>query len=493
MLYEDRKKIIDWLATTEHKYTVSEWEHNGVHFWPVLKILVFFTCLKVKKKVEKKPLIQRIHRTILRRMHINIITGYIYFKLTMIKKSTVVFSGANSHRITYQSKFFNRYFDPIMDYLESEHEKNNLLVEYSPINLSKTYKPYRVIDATKILPYFQWKYGNSFNKSLAQGSEFSRFLEDVETHWGICSKEIICRLLNSLQLVYVWKALWLHILKKARPRLVFVLCYYDTSMYGLNLACHELDIPSVDMQHGGQGSLHPAYNYNQVPEAGYALLPNIFWCWDKASSCMVQRFTRHHPVHRVVVGGNPWITEIGTTAPEGISFTEYTNHKKVILFTLQTTLTPILDNYIIDAIKSTPDDYVWWLRLHPRMTVAEIAEIRDNISQNHLSGKVDIEIASKLPLPFILNHCFAHISKSSGSIGEAALLCVKINIILDPIGYTTYNDLVIEGYADYYCSEEDGDLWPYILLRTNSTKNHNGVNNATFNNFKIKIHDLLKR
>src|SRR5207253_11421849 len=69
-------------------------------------------------------------------------------------------------------------------------------------------------------------------------------------------------------------------LERLRPSLAFVVNYYDARCMALILACRELGIRSVDIQHGVQGELHGAYgSWRRVPAGGYAVLPSIFWCW----------------------------------------------------------------------------------------------------------------------------------------------------------------------------------------------------------------------
>src|SRR5690606_468580 len=119
--------------------------------------------------------------------------------------------------------------------------------------------------------------------------------------------------------------------------------------------------------------------------------------------------------------------------------------KKIILVTLQNTMVPLLDDFLVEAIKKTDGThFVWWLRHHPGMNQKEKNELAEIIHANKLNGKVNIEEASSVPLPIALFKSTIHLSKYSGSILEAALLN-KPNIIFDELGKEAYSILIEEG------------------------------------------------
>ena len=192
---------------------------------------------------------------------------------------------------------------------------------------------------------------------------------------------------------------------------MFILCYYVSEMYAMAMAANQLGISSCDIQHGGQGKLHLAYSgFNNIPENGYKLLPKRFWVWDKDSSLEIEKWISKQSYHEVFIKGNPWIE---------YCVKEYTSEidtaKKIILYTMQPMGAHLLDPYIIDAIVKTPPDYIWWLRLHPRQ-LKEKAKLYNLLDKYNLLNRVNIEDATKLPLPGILAKTFIHISKYSGSI-----------------------------------------------------------------------------
>ena len=66
-----------------------------------------------------------------------------------------------------------------------------------------------------------------------------------------------------------------------------------------------------------------------------------------------------------------------------------------------------------------------------------------------------------MPLPLLLNNCQLHISKSSGSIVQAALMN-RYSLIIDELGVNSYRDLINEGIA-FPCLTENPNIFLGIM------------------------------
>ena len=216
----------------------------------------------------------------------------------------------------------------------------------------------------------------------------------------------------------------------------------------MHYAANKLNIKNIDVQHGAQGPLHIMYNFSNAPITGYNTVPNIFWCWDKASANTIHQWVDKQDYHKVIIKGNPWINfQLLSLKNEKLS------DKKIVLYTLQE---EFLDQYILDAIKTTGFKYEWWLRLHPRMLGAK-DNIQKQLDKEKLLDYVEIDKATALPLPILLKNSSVHISKYSGSIIEAVQVNTP-NIIIDRIGLETYGDYVESGDAQVVISNNAEEL-----------------------------------
>ncbi|MBF4465680.1 hypothetical protein [Flavobacterium sp. LC2016-12] len=446
MEFEQREKIVAFLKEAEKKFPVSDWKVDGIEIWPILKISIFFSNLETNKVINKNIKLYIIK--FLKLLKVDFLYSFFWLKKTNIKKIDFMFSGFFGHRVLLEETFYNRYFDPIMDCLEEQGYTSSIF-EYEQMKKIKHYRQNRVFDVTKFVHYFEFK-TKKIEIDFEKFEEFGRLLIELENKIGTKPDTILKRVSGSFQNALVWKNLWLYVLHKNQAQKVFLLCYYDSRMYGLILAAREKNILSIDMQHGGQSDFHPGYNFNSVPVKGYRLLPDYFWTWEKSSYDNILNFTQSSS-HKVIVGGNPWITSLKNK-------NVFLDEKRIVLYTMQTTLRPVLHSYIIDAIKNTPDNYTWWLRLHPRMLKSEIEQLHEQLNDANISDKVEIEKATNLPLPMILANCSAHISHFSGSIMEADLMNVGSNIIIGEIGKKFYKEILDEKRALYFDTNLNGNL-----------------------------------
>lgn len=452
MTFTEREKIILFLRNAEENFPVADWKIDGLEIWPIVKINIFF-CTYIQEKIQPKNNLKKNLIFFIKFIKLDVLYSLFWLKVTKIKRINFLFSGFFGHRVMFEGSFFNRYFDPIMDSLEETQGIKSSIFEYEKIKKQKHYRPDRVIDVTKFIHYYRFKI-RKVNVDFEKFERFNELLKNFENEIGISSSTILERIFEELNNVFVWRELWRKVLKVSEAQKVIVLCYYNSKMYGLLLAAREQNILSVDVQHGGQGDFNTAYNFISVPKTGYKLLPDFFWTWDKSSANNISKFTQNSS-HDVIVGGNPWIDFLKNKSIQ-------LDHKKIILYTLQTNQIPVLHSYIIDGIQNSSDDYTWWLRLHPRMTESEMTELYKQLKDANISHKVEIEKATNLPLPLILANCTAHMSHFSGSILEADLMRVKVNIVIGEVGKKFFKEILEKQDAKYYDINLGENLYEFL-------------------------------
>ncbi len=459
----DRKKYFEWLNSIEERYPVNEWQINDTHLWPMMKVKLS-TGYSNKSAISKPLLPLQIPKQLL-----NILKGlWFVFQLYFKKKSkhpTNFYCLASHFRYNDGKNHINRYFNQLI----AQDRKNKhafKIVDYSTTTAEYRNKidfiPQTIfLDKIKyfalFLRIFRFKkYKNSTNK----WKDFDRFLKEVNS---ISPNNTLTRnsILKQYVLIDVLSKIYKILLRKYNVDNIYILCYYVSEMYAMNIAASNLGKENWDIQHGAQGSLHAAYaNFNKIPLAGYKLLPKLFWCWDNESAAEIAKWTGNQSYHNVVVKGNPWIEYVIHNLN-----TEIDSKKQIILYTLQPIKDYILDDYIIKSIYNTPENFIWWLRLHPRQLERK-QELVALLKNNNIYHKVEFEKAVAYPLPVILNQCFVHISNYSGAILEAYML-KKTTIIISPIGVETFPEVVESDYSRIVLNENCEDL----LKEINSIKN----------------------
>lgn len=459
----DRKEHTEWLNSIEQRYPVNEWQINNTHVWPLIKV-------KLSLEYSKKLAVSKsLSPLLLPKQLIDVLKGLWFFAQLYLKKDSKLPSNfyclASHFRYSDGQNLINRYYNQliardqknkfdfkILDYSTTSDEYKNKID-----NNSQTIFLDKIKYLALVLRTFSFK---KYKHSTDNWKEFDRFLEEVKSK---SSKNNLTRNILMRQYAYidVLSRIYKIILKKYKVDNVYILCYYVSEMYAMNLAASDLGINNWDIQHGAQGNLNTAYaNFSKIPLTGYKLLPKWFWCWDNDSAAGIKKWTQNQSYHNVEVKGNPWIEYVIQNLSSKI-----VSQKQIILYTLQPIKDGVLEDYIIKAISDTPEIFIWWLRLHPRQ-LEQKKELITLLKNNNIFHKVEIEKATTFPLPVILNNCFVHISNFSGAILEAYML-KKTTIIISPIGVESFPEVVDSEYSRIVLNENSEEL----LNEINSIKN----------------------
>jgi hypothetical protein len=221
-------------------------------------------------------------------------------------------------------------------------------------------------------------------------------------------------------------------LRRSRPRLGFVA---DTALteQAFCLACRELGITSVEVQHGVQGELHPSYgSWFAVPPEGWSTRARVFWVWDEESASAINRWAAHAPGRHVAInGGDPWRemwmddeTELSRGTDRLIlDRKRATGMQRHILVTLSS-VGEVVPDALLQAVRSTLSGWCYWFRLHPVNQAQRLAEAKRILGPLGVSVEL-MDFATEAPLHGLLRHMDGHLSAGlSTVITEAAALGV---------------------------------------------------------------------
>lgn len=430
----NRQEILNLISTIEDELPVYDWQYNGIDLWPLCKWMIFteiFYANQEKKDAINQPQLSFIKRKLSQfTFYGRGLLKYFQF-LRHLKKTEVIFLGASSHRVHFKGSFINRYYEPL------KNDYNSYLFLELSLNLKENYPKDPTINLEDFYAFFVLKNKFYKKKNTIKLVDFEKLTEYIPSFVDV--QHLRKELLSRAKLVENYATLFRQTFLKSKPQVVYSLCYYSLPNHAFHLAANQLNIPNYDIQHGGQGPMHTMYTYHQLPKLNRVnTLPERFWVWDTESYNHLKSWIPTDIGYEIENKGNPW----WDYAIQNFKNTEELSNKKIILYTLQF---DSLDNYILDAIAETPDDYVWFLRVHPRQPQSKEI-ISNQLKTRNLWSKVDIDNASNLPLPVLLNKCIVHISKYSGSIIEADQLGVK-SIILESVGIKTFKDIIHKGSA----------------------------------------------
>lgn len=245
-----------------------------------------------------------------------------------------------------------------------------------------------------------------------------------------------------------------------KPRIACIVSYYSLEGMSFVWACKKMGIPVVDLQHGVQGPLHPAYSQwaiNQQYRSSIPLVPDFFWVWSPSEATAIEDWTNGTD-HQCYVGGNPWVDLWKTPNDEPVAIKQLrkkaetvanrAHGKFIVLVTLQYGLAYSEQlEPLRGLLEFASDTCKFWIRLHPMM-MDRLQEIKQYLNNPF----VEIDEVSDLPLPVLLTHCDAHITHSSSTVIEASDYNVP-SIITSRFGAELFKEhlnagLAIEANAD---------------------------------------------
>ncbi|WP_319525414.1 hypothetical protein [uncultured Desulfosarcina sp.] len=457
---------INIINKIEERFPVDEWTIDGINIWPLIRINerhIFNDSihLEIESKISASKLKKgrSIHQKLIKPIFNHFAAKFFdccsndSFKG---KKDILFVSNTNLRRILISRKWYDVFCDPLVDYLEIE-EKKCLILERTPLN-NYIYPRYRKSIYIQLLL-----------ERISLKNKFSRhpktviLLEKYDEVTNYIKREIpdfklidVNGLLKKYYLVRLYKNFFINIINEVQPKIGFFVSFYGLVGMGFNWACREACIPSVDLQHGLQGDYHSAYSsWKKIPQKGYSLLPNIFWCWGDNEYATINKWNAlvkefHYPI----VGGNPFI--------------EKWKNDKAIKAPYKSTLERLLDTNIIKilitdqgiglpawfvkSILNSSNDIKWYLRLHPRPKIPSLNDVITNTFGE--CENVEIEETTKLPLFSLLDKIDLHITQWSSTVIEALEFGVP-SIIIHEFGEELFKKYIQTGDVSYVSNQKE--------------------------------------
>ena len=261
--------------------------------------------------------------------------------------------------------------------------------------------------------------------------------------------------------VFIRSWVFVSILQKIEPKLVFLTSFYSSERMAIVLACKRLGIKTIETQHGLLGP-----NFHNLSSANIKreLIPDYFWLWGEDAKQYVQKNENNS---NVIVGG-----KLDLFRQKKLIKQKEKSEANSILIIEQYTHNHIID-MVEKAIKSVQDsDAKILLRLHPRShhlisTYKEYFANYDNF---------EVERTTLLPLYELMNEVKIVLVESS-TVAHEAVFFDKLVIVYGKNAreyFSKYIDRNVIIYFDNYSDVFDN--LPYLK------SNNNDKNQGYFSN-----------
>lgn len=442
----NHNQIKSIILSLEENYPVDKWIVAGVHLWPNIRFKLYIHLLNNlsvqplnKDTVATERLIRKKSDGFKKRWsQLGEVVSYLLFYVSF-RNIDYLFMGLKMHRVWYQDRWFNRFFDPIA----ITHETTLKYVHFEmdtlkkPVYCSKmTYALRPIINGYLILKRLDFLTNRKSMLPLDELRQFGTFCNHIQRqqwyHEDLSIEEVSW--VRWAKKVQRKSEFFKKFYKKAKIKSVIIASYYgfEDSAAALHAACL-LRIPSADFQHGPQTRVHMAYSdWTNLPTSGFNTMPTHYWCWDELSAKNI----------------NAWNTQ-GNAVPLGNTWLQYCTSKvevylsKTVLYSLQVLREENLDyffpNEILEILRETA--IPWKLRMHPRSILNEGQLTQFLANENIPSENFEIENPFTCSLIESICNSRLHVTNFSGCLLEAYELGVP-TLLIDAVGIEFYEDYI---------------------------------------------------
>ncbi len=465
----DNDSIIKFIYGLETEYPVDTFCQDDLHIWPLLRLALFSEIRNAGTRnrpcqflpASFKYCIDRLKafRADIKKEEIKLEKAAAAIRDTDV----LLFSRVPAYQVEQQGQEYDKILDPVIDLLQGKVTWKKFHVRrVDEDNRRPQIHPGVVLPVTPVRALRQRARPVVISASL---STAIRMLEaSVESHFDL-KINLADAVTADLEDLIAYRDYFLAALQGAKCRLVILPCYYGKRQAGLVWACHRLGIKTMDIQHGKQGCLNIGYGqWSRVPDQGYELFPDIFWVWGKDSQ---ENLKIGKPGQTckpsIMIGGNLFLSHWVNGAPyeyrrDNPAFWQrLENAQRVLLVTLQPfTVHKAVPEHLLDAIKRSPPEWLWLLRMHPTHKPDQ-QSIMDWLNTWGISMDcLEITQASRQPLYALMKHTHVHMTLWSSSGYEALHFNVP-TIFLSADALALYADYLEKGIF-YYADNPDDIL-----------------------------------
>lgn len=423
-------EILTLITEIESKFPVEKWKLDGIYIWPIIRMDIMMGLYYCEYNEHKTNL----DLTAKAKEGLKVMRGiprYLVAYLRDYSKNkranrhfSIVMLGDGISKARTRNVWMDKYCDPFITFFE-ERGVSSLLLEplhqyiiprLNPSNFVQIYLDLYLINNLLVKRRVIKK------KELDQ---FDRFVDYIKSKKLDIPITDISRVEQIFLATISYTDYFRKVLLKVKPKLAFVVSYYGPRGMAFNLACKQLNIKSVDIQHGIEGEYHAAYGrWTKVPKGGYEFLPTIFWCWSEHEANSIKKWNKkvakkHYPV----IGGNLFLKLWQDDKNELVLYYDWLIREKLADVNILITLSPveeqnkILIKLLLRIIQLADINIKWWMRLHP-CSLSEKGKFVKMLCKNRLVN-VELDLASDLPLYTLLRNMDLHITFASATVIEA--------------------------------------------------------------------------
>lgn len=431
------KERVLFIEGVEMQTNVTGINHLGLDVWPLIRDEFIIDKRRISNKNDGS-----VWKRLFKESFVSI---FILFRMIFARRArNLYFSG--SHLFEKDGHCFRH---KLFEYLwDSETENQNIYFEYRKGEKRGSYDAIEFLTPTVLVTKIISLFIKSRIEDCPGYQEYLSFSKNRASSAYISSTSAK-RLNKKIKIVKASQIYWRYMLRALSVKKAYLIAYYNGHLYGFIKACRDLGIETIEVQHGLQGKYHLAYgNFNKVPLNGYNIIPESFWCWNELYTNEINSWAGKTTFHQAYNKGHLWIKYLQKNNKIGES------SKKIVLFTAQPYEWSVAFRpFVIKVLNSLGKRESVFLRLHPSQ-LNEQKAIENYLNQNGVDVELNIEEASNMDLPTLLNQTKLHVTLDSSVVIEADLFNVD-SIVLEDGAEEKYLPYIQMGRAHKVSSVEE--------------------------------------
>lgn len=485
----DYSRITDILVSIEENFPVDKLIYKGLHVWPLIRGKIAYDCFwdiegnidKDFRRYEAAKLREKGNGNWLSALSRKVVIRFVSMlqnmviagvKRKLVSDYDILFLTIGFEYAFLHGKYYNKFYDPLKEIMDS--------LNYSYIDLetgfeNNTYEPKHTetlnirwsICLLSLITRLRLKF--DAKSEIEYFHELLEYLRESNLAFDLDYENFTSRVEYIIDTVKLFEA----VTDVIKPRLCFVVCYYQDITMALTVACKRMKIKTVEIQH----SIINKDDWNwarwmRVPDGGYKLIPDYLWTWGREYAdmlaCWVEKpWSNLFPV----IGGNPWIMQWKEAGGSFFSdLPEFlTGEERTILYTVPFGDKKLIDEWfpdtLIRAIEQSPKSWRWVVRLHYKSDRQLFDFVRKHLDM--YGDKVAVHHAAEYQLFDVFKIIDYHISQTCSTVAEAEAFDVPI-IIISEIGRAWFSEDIERGY--YFYAEDSHELLNIIMQRRRPVK-----------------------
>lgn len=452
----------EFLYSYEDENPVGDLRLNGLAIWPLVRSALISNFIwrdATGETIKPTSLLAQAKGSVLRARHRYLDSEMDYSDAIreLDGARVLVFDDNLAHKISHGQTAYDRILDPFVEMCRDIPIKKFHLQKSGATPIARTHESVElpaqwlraVVDPAQLA---YW------NRPLV--AKLEAIEAQFQTQFGDFGGNLAGAVFGNYALLRSFHDLFVRVLSRVSIDVVVLSAWAGTVQRALILACKDLGIVTVDVQHGQQGRFSANYGRWSLPSAGYPLFPSFFWLWGQGSfeNLSIEGASADCAPTKII-GGNPYLAlwKEGTHAghfkrlPDTQARMDRATRRLLVTLQPFRTVEELVPAQLLETVRNGPKDWLWTFRNHPNGAIDDDTIAAHLIDGGCAPSQFIISAGRGEPLPMALRDADWHLTAWS-TCGYEALIFETPTLLYYPFALDQFKEYVDNG-TFFYASD----------------------------------------